>query len=684
MNQRDVLLDWQRFALARSDVLRRYPGLVFQEAINEPDATSPAQAAEQALAAGEERRPFIRWLNKPQSPAPCLMTLAGHKSGVNICAMAPDGCGLVSGSYDGTFKFWDLRTGHELATQAGEVLAFSPDGSMVLSQSPDKALRLWDIATRQEMTALPGPVETVSASAFSPDGLRVVCGSQGGTITLCELAARRERITFPQQEGSVSLCVFSPDGSRIVSKVSDGPWRLWDSKTGNVIAVWPNDRGHNAWAFSPDGSFLVFTSEFCKLILCDTRAGRDLATLNHNEMVTACAISPDSSRIVAADMYCVLKIWDASTAQEVVTLRPERQAHRYEEASYEVDACAFSPDGTRIVSLSTNGHLVLWDPADGSQIATLVPPIEGIGCSSFFIFSPDGSALLSTKFLHDEVLMLRDVSTGRALATLAGHKAKVLCCAFSADGSRIVSGSSDATVKVWDVARATRLDRPAGHTGKVSICAFSPDGSRIVSGSKDGILKLWDSESGRELMTLDQKVSINFKIPNRIEYFQDESGRLRSSSTPDELLELLAAVKSCAFSPDGSRIVSESESGDWTVWDVSTGRALATSEDRDDVVTGLPLRNQGSLTDSPWRRGLALEPPVLNRSPRITRSRNAVREVWVVEGGAEIARFPDVLGEVTVSDVSPIDSRFVVCDDLGFVYILKTENISIAPRPQDA
>jgi len=69
------------------------------------------------------------------------------------------------------------------------------------------------------------------------------------------------------------------------------------------------------------------------------------------------------------------------------------------------------------------------------------------------------------------------------VATLKGHTDEVRGCGFSPDGQRIVSASSDETLKLWDVSTGAVLATLKGHTGGVNGCAFSPDGQRIVSAS---------------------------------------------------------------------------------------------------------------------------------------------------------------------------------------------------------
>ena len=78
---------------------------------------------------------------------------------------------------------------------------------------------------------------------------------------------------------------------------------------------------------------------------------------------------------------------------------------------------------------------------------------------------------------------------------LQGHPDYVTSVAFSPDGKRIVSGSDDTSLRVWDAEREVQIGSPLeGHTWYVRSVAFSPDGTRIVSGSCDRTVRVWDAE----------------------------------------------------------------------------------------------------------------------------------------------------------------------------------------------
>jgi WD40 repeat protein len=71
--------------------------------------------------------------------------------------------------------------------------------------------------------------------------------------------------------------------------------------------------------------------------------------------------------------------------------------------------------------------------------------------------------------------------------------------AFSPDGSKIISGSVDNTIRVWDANTGVEM-RLGGHDYVINSVAFSPDGSKIISGSNNNTIRAWDASTGFEML----------------------------------------------------------------------------------------------------------------------------------------------------------------------------------------
>jgi WD40 repeat protein len=91
------------------------------------------------------------------------------------------------------------------------------------------------------------------------------------------------------------------------------------------------------------------------------------------------------------------------------------------------------------------------------------------------------------------------VASGAERATLAVCGEEAAAVAFSPDG-RILAVAVEQAVQLWDVATASRLTSLEGHEGKVNCLAYSPDGTRLASGSSDRTVRLWDVTGCRSRM----------------------------------------------------------------------------------------------------------------------------------------------------------------------------------------
>ncbi|KAG8809914.1 hypothetical protein FRC18_004338 [Serendipita sp. 400] len=453
----------------------------------------------------------------------------GHTSNVYSVAFSPDGCYIVSGSFDETIRLWDAETGQQLGeplrghTDIVWSVSFSPDGRRIVSGSLDKTIRLWDTETGQQLgEPLRGHTDSIYSVSLSPDGRRIVSGSLDKTIRLWDAeTGQPSGEPLRGHTDSVHSVSFSPDGRRIVSGSLDKTIRLWDAETGQRLGE--PLRGHidsiYSISFSPDDRRIVSGSDDKTIRLWDAETGQQLGEplRGHTESVLSVSFSPDGRRIT-------IRLWDAETGQPLG--EPLRGHTR------SVYSVIFSSDGRRIVSGSDDKTIRLWDADTGQPLGEPLRGHTETVCS--ISFSPNGRYIVSGSF--DKTIRLWDAETGQPSGEpLRGHTSYVYSVSFSPDGRRIVSGSVDNTIQVWDAETGQPLGEPLrGHTGSVYSVSFSPDGRYIVSSSFDKTIRLWDAET-----------------------VQPFGEPLRGHA---------GYVASVSFSPDSRRVVSGSNDNTFQLW----------------------------------------------------------------------------------------------------------------------
>jgi len=102
-------------------------------------------------------------------------------------------------------------------------------------------------------------------------------------------------------------------------------------------------------------------------------------------------------------------------------------------------------------------------------------------------------------------IMTLNAITGSKIAILSGHIGLARCLTFSPDGTMLVSGSSDKTIKLWDMQTGGVIKTFQGHTGGVYSVSISPNCTTIASGSGDETIRLWDIQTGECHCVLQQE-----------------------------------------------------------------------------------------------------------------------------------------------------------------------------------
>jgi WD40 repeat protein len=180
-------------------------------------------------------------------------------------------------------------------------------------------------------------------------------------------------------------------------------------------------------------------------------------------------------------------------------------------------------------------------------------------------FSPDGEKLVSGS--ADGKIKVWEAATGEVLQTIDAHRQAVRTIVWIPDKNAIATGSLDRTIKVWEPETARHLSTIQAHTDGICALAISANikphiGTILASGSKDSAIKLWHTDTDRQIYTL--------------------NGHSRS-------------ITSLVFTPDGKYLISGGDDRTIKLWQVTTGKLVHTFYQKIGWINHLAISPNGEI-----------------------------------------------------------------------------------------
>jgi WD40 repeat protein len=256
------------------------------------------------------------------------------------------------------------------------------------------------------------------------------------------------------------------------------------------------------------------------------------------------------------------------------------------------------------------GGLRLPAPPEGGRLFVTVWPAIDLGWTPL-VGPPLHLGPVPARAERQEPVVKK--SAGIRWVTLSGHSAEVRSVAFHPEGHRLVSGSADTTVLVWDVQTRRVVQGIQGPKAPVNAVAYSPHGGLIASAPGGRSLRLWDADTGRESARLrghaEEILALAFSPEGLFlaGACRDETVWLWHGTRSPEVGDWGVVTRdawrrleghggwvlSVAFSPDGRFLAAGSRYRGVQLWDHRTGAELARGL-RETPVAGLAFSPDGS------------------------------------------------------------------------------------------
>ncbi len=505
------------------------------------------------------------------------------RSGVIAFALIVFAAALVHGAQDrygdplpdgATQRLGTLRM--RFAGGLGD-LCYHPDGRGVFAV--DRSIEIWDLQQGKLDSAFEVAKGGIVSLHMRRDG-KAALVADSATVYECDLAARKVLRSWPTQQVLRRAC-YSPDGKRVLTTGANPPTlKEWDLESGReLISITGRMHSFNEGIYGPDG----------RTAFVDGSAGSDCIAA-HYDLVAgkllhewlkdyyahsrSILLSQDGKRVLIGSRHMATE-W---LIEGWKSLNKFTGHH-----GHAVTSVAYCKDPDQILTGSRDGSIRRWNRLESKVLLRWCPHTSHV---MRMAVSPDGQWVLS---YGGRQLAQTSLATGEPRLKWDRHEGPVQAVAFLPDGRRVVSASTDATLRVWDIAIGASERLIPGATLGAYALAVSPDGLRAAAGCKDGAIREFNLETGALLRELKGHVG----YVRSLAYTQDggclissgDDGSIRvwTGETGAELcvpqlgtdprLGHRGGVLAIALSPDGERLASGGRDGSVRVWTLETSPA---------------------------------------------------------------------------------------------------------------
>ncbi|WP_372370872.1 protein kinase [Candidatus Uabimicrobium sp. HlEnr_7] len=390
---------------------------------------------------------------------------------------------------------------------------------------------------------------------------KILSGSWDGKISFYERKTGKKNREITVHHLSIAHLIAHPKQPIFAFAANDDQVSLWNSETEKAITLFIHNGFVSSLSFSRDGKFIAAGGKDGVCKIWSLASQKVIATIPHGiKEVTAIAFSASTNHFVSAADN-MIKIWDISS-QELLHQKTCAQTIR---------SLQFHHSGTMLLSASENHIIDLWSFPQMKKLHSWKTKSSVINLQSshnndFFICACE----------NGEILVYDVVSRGLHHIFRKTHM-PISSIDISRDDNYLISASLANSIEIWDLKTGKPIHNKNGHTNAISKVIFHPEGKIVASSSYDGTVRICNALSGEQIRELPHNAYIYSCCFSR-------SGNLLATTTDKEiqvwnwqtgkLIQVFYGKKftDVAFNFDDSLIAGSSQSGDTTIWFLSSGK----------------------------------------------------------------------------------------------------------------
>jgi mono/diheme cytochrome c family protein len=292
--------------------------------------------------------------------------------GGNAAAFTADGKRAVIAGTDRGVRVWDVEAKRDVKRLVGHTasvwaVGLNADGSRAISGSMDGTARVWDVARGQEVAKLDGHLSLVSAVALNADGSQAITGGFDGAVIWWDAVKGTEIRRLEGLELKAVHAVSLVPGKKLAVIAADRQVILWDFSTGEVRTKWEaHGVSVTAVSVAEDGKLILTGGDDGRVKVWDATGKLLVELKGHDGGVRSVSMKTSGRWAVSAGSDGTVKLWDLPAKTEAATFRKHASP---------VVSAAFTPSGTKTVSIDAKLGTLLWDVAKFVTTESTAPPL---------------------------------------------------------------------------------------------------------------------------------------------------------------------------------------------------------------------------------------------------------------------------------------------------------------------
>jgi WD40 repeat protein len=368
-------------------------------------------------------------------------------------------------------------------------------------------------ATKAESSLV---LETPASILKGGDSGPAVVASKSAESLLLKVASHQDEPLMPPADNNVGAKALSSDQLGLLKLWIDQGAKAGAAAPAQTLKWQPLPKGINpiyAVAISPDGQYAA-CGRANQIFVYHLASGQLVTRLTdpalissglyqnegvaHLDLVQSLAFSADG-QVLASGSYREVKLW-----------RRPQNVHRLDLAAgaAPTGVIATSADGKLTATAEAGGIIKLWDTATGKEVKSW--PAHTAAVTSLR-FLPNGSKLVSGSL--DKTIRIWNVPDGAAAGQVE-TPAPVQASALVADGTQVAAGGADNAIRIWTLPADAAAPFVAGatingHSQPITAVGVLPtDPTQLVSASADGTIRTWNLANGQQVREIQHGAAV--------------------------------------------------------------------------------------------------------------------------------------------------------------------------------